>query len=67
MKTTVKLDLMRALVIEPDKRGVRMAITVGAIEAGSFVLTPDQVGAALFGVEQAAEAAGIQRDRAPLL
>lgn len=66
MKTTLKLDLLRSLVIEPDKRGVRLSIKVGSIEAGFFVLTPDQVGAALFGLEQAAEAAGIAKDPAAL-
>jgi len=64
LKTTVKLDTMRAVVIQPDPKGVRLAVTVGAIEIGAFVLGADQVGAVLFGVEQAAEAAGIAQDRA---
>jgi hypothetical protein len=64
MKTTVKLDTMRAVVIQPDPKGVRLAVTVGSIEVGSFVLGADQIGAVLFGVEQAAEAAGIARARA---
>lgn len=64
MKTTVKLDTMRAVVIQPDPKGVRLAMTVGSIEVGSFVLGADQIGAVMFGVEQAAEAAGIAKDRA---
>ncbi len=64
MKTTVKLEAFKALVIEPAKDGVRMSIQVGGVIVGGFVLTADQIGAAMFGVEVAAEAAGIAAQRA---
>lgn len=67
MKTTVKLDALKALVIEPAPNGVRHSIRVGSVVVGSFVLTPDQLSAVQFGQDQAAEAAGIARDRATLL
>lgn len=63
MKTTVKLEPMKALVIEPADKGVRMSIQIGGIIVGGFVLTADQIGAAMFGVEVAAEAAGIAAQR----
>jgi len=64
MKTTVKLEPFKALVIEPAAGGVRMSIQVGGVIVGGFTLTPDQLGAAMFGVEVAAEAAGIAAQRA---
>lgn len=57
MKTTIKLDLTKAVVIEPEGKGVRLSIMVGSIPAYRQSLTPDQCGAFLFALEQAAEAA----------
>ena len=65
MKTTVKLDALRAIIIEPTLNGgVLHSLRVGGCIMGSFVLTPDQLGAVQFGQEQAAEAAGIAVQRA---
>jgi hypothetical protein len=62
MKTTIKLAGGRALVVQPAPgKGVRVDVTLAGV-AGD-VLTPDQTGALLFGLEQAAEAAGIAADR----
>ncbi|MES2251106.1 MAG: hypothetical protein V4645_27785 [Pseudomonadota bacterium] len=57
MKTTVKLDAMTALVVEPDGARVALSITVGAIQVQRKALTLDQSGAILFAIEQAAEIA----------
>lgn len=67
MKTTVKLDTMSALVIEPTRGGVQITVQVGRVPMRSVSLTPDQVGALLCAVELAAEAAGVRRDRAGML
>lgn len=67
MKTTVKLDTMSAVIVEPSRSGVQITIKVGQVPIRAVTLTQDQVGALLFAVEQAAEAAGIRRDRASLL
>lgn len=61
MKTTVKLDNLKDVVIEPQGSGVRLTIRMSRIPMGDLTLTPDQVGAVLFGMEQAAEAAQIQQ------
>lgn len=64
MKTTIKLAGGRALVVSPAAgQGVRVDLTFAGVVVGGDVLTPDQVGALLFGIEQAAEAAGIAADR----
>lgn len=67
MKTTVKLDAASSVVVEPARSGVQITIKVGQVPIRAVTLTRDQVGALLFAVEQAAEAAGVQRDRAGLL
>lgn len=64
MRTTVKLDNLKDVVIEPQGSGVRLTIRMSRIPMGDLTLTPDQVGAVLFGMEQAAEAAQIQQARA---
>ncbi|VTU20724.1 hypothetical protein SRS16CHR_02701 [Variovorax sp. SRS16] len=66
MKTTVKLDNMRALVIEPQGKGVSLSIRVGSVTVGTMVLDQDKCGAVLFGIEQAAEQAEAT-GRSPLL
>ncbi|WP_288254056.1 hypothetical protein [uncultured Hydrogenophaga sp.] len=63
MKTTIKLSAGRALVVQPQGAGVRVDLTFGGVVMGGDVLTPDQAGALLFGLEQAAEAAGMAADR----
>lgn len=68
MKTTVKLSPTRAMCAYPCKAGgVVLEITDragGAASTEAIHLTTDQVGALLFGIEQAAEAAQIAQDRA---
>ena len=61
MKTTVKLDNSRSLVIEPAKERGAVALTLrlGVISVGSMELSADQLGAAIFGLEMAADAAGL--------
>ncbi|CDN87502.1 hypothetical protein [Hydrogenophaga intermedia] len=64
MKTTIKLTAGRALVVQPAPgKGVRVDVTLAGVVVAGDVLTPDQTGALLFGLEQAAEAAGIAADR----
>lgn len=59
MRSTVKLDGGKSLVIEPCKDGVNLSIRVGAISVGSMVLDVGRVGAVLSGIEHAARAAGL--------
>lgn len=59
MKTTVKLDLMSDITIEPAGREVAVSLRVGGMLLRRVVLTPDQVGALSFGLEQAAQKAGV--------
>jgi len=54
MKSTIKIDAHKAVVIEPDGQGVKLSIRVGAIVIGSLVLRKDLVGAVLAGIEHAA-------------
>ena len=61
MKSTIKLDLTKAVVVEPEGAAVRLSIFVGAISVYRTALTLDQCGALLFGVEQAALAAQAHR------
>ena len=62
MKTTIKLDNLKDVVIEPAAAGVQITIRMSRIPLGDLTLTPDQVGAVLFGIEQAAEVAEVQRN-----
>jgi len=64
MKTTIKLGAGRALVVQPQAPGVRVDLTFGGVVMGGDVLTPDQTGELLVGIELAAEAAGIAERRA---
>jgi hypothetical protein len=64
MKTTIKLGAGRALVVQPQGEGVRVDLTFGGVVLGGDVLTPDQTGALLVGLELAAEAVGIAAQRA---
>jgi hypothetical protein len=64
MKTTIKLSRVSSITIKPNGAGVQLGLhgiteTVAVVE-----LNADQVGALLFAIEQAAEAAQIAQDRA---
>lgn len=64
MKSTIKLTRQSSITVEPSAEGVKLGLhgikeTVAVVE-----LTPDQIGALLFAIESAAEAAQIARDRA---
>lgn len=63
MRTTVKLDLGRALVIEPAPGGVSLTLKVGGVFFDAFKLTADQAGALIFGAEQALDAAAMAQLR----
>lgn len=66
MKTTIKLSnqMFESVTVKP--RGDMVVIEAGPAPTKSgtvvFLLTQDQIGALLFGMEQAAEAAGIAAD-----
>lgn len=66
MKTTVLVNVEQKLVAMPSMDPLRPVRIEAHGELGSITLqlTMDQVGAFLFGVEQAAEAAEIQQQRA---
>jgi hypothetical protein len=59
MKSTIKLDVMSDITIEPAGREVAVSLRVGGVVLRRVVLTPDQVGALSFGLEQAAAKAGM--------
>jgi hypothetical protein len=67
MKTTIKLTTASAMTIAPC-RGPQGGVIVEIFnklrkeQLTTLHLTPDQIGAVLFGMEQAAEAAGIAAD-----
>jgi hypothetical protein len=63
MKTTVKLGAGRAIVVTPQQEGVRVDLTLAGVAVGGDVLTGAQVGALLFGLEQAAEAVQLGKQR----
>lgn len=66
MRTTVKLQDGKSLVIEPCKDGVKLSIGVGVITLGAMTLDAGRLGAVLSGIEHAASAAGLNAP-APLL
>lgn len=63
MITTVKLSATRRIVVEPREGGVMLEINRKDADGLNFqlyaVLTPDQVGAVIFALEQACEAAQV--------
>lgn len=62
MKTTIKTGICSSLIVQPSTKGMKLALN-GITDTVAVVdLTPDQAGALIFGIEQALEAAGIQRD-----
>lgn len=67
MKTTVKLSQSIALTVLPCAAGgVMLEISPAptASNVAAFHLTPDQAGALIFALEQAAEASQISQHRA---
>lgn len=65
MKTTIKGAASTAIVVQPGPSGtVAIDVTVFRVGVVGLCLTPDQVGALLFGLESAAEAARIAQERA---
>lgn len=68
MKTTIKLTTDREIVIQPSKVtpghvSVIFENRASAIGQWGVTLTPDQVGALLFALESAADAAEIAQQR----
>lgn len=69
MKTTIKLSATRSIHVEPVKDGVLLTSVFTNIEGITQphilgVLTPDQIGALIFGLEAAEEAHQINQHRA---
>lgn len=67
MKTTIKLTTTKSLIVEPYRKSdlVAMMIQQGGLIIKTIYLTPDQVGALMFGLEQASPetiAARIKRE-----
>lgn len=61
MKTTIKLKGGRAIVVQPAPTGVRVDLTVSGVCLGGDVMTPDQAGALMFGIEKALEVSEVAR------
>lgn len=60
MKSTIKLDSGKSVVIQPGAcQTVRLDITLMGVGVGGLNLTQDQCGAIMVGLEMAAEKAGI--------
>jgi hypothetical protein len=69
MKTTIKLSETRSIYVEPVDGGVLLVSVFKNIEGITQpnvigVLTPDQIGALIFGLEAAEEASQIHQQRA---
>lgn len=68
MKSTIKLTQNKSLIVQPCKGGgvtIDLACRFEFMEGPTaFHLTPDQAGALIFALEQAAEAAQIAQERA---
>jgi len=72
MKTTVRLDKRTRMTVQPAKDGAGLSI-VHEVKAElldawyvvhTSVITPDQAGALIFGMEQALETQEVARQRA---
>lgn len=59
MKTTIKTGITSSVIVEPKGEGVKLTLRGISDTVAVLQLTQDQVGALLFGIEQAAEAAQI--------
>jgi hypothetical protein len=57
MKTTVKIDAAKSVVVLPSKaaRGVEIQLNLFGATMGGATLTPDQCGALIVGIECALE------------
>jgi hypothetical protein len=57
MKTTIKIDAGRSLVVQPNKTGpgLRFSVEVFGHTMASVVMTPDQCGALITGIQIANE------------
>jgi hypothetical protein len=61
MKTTIAISTHGRVIVEPRKGGGVTLYT--GVNNQPIVLTPDQAGALIFGLEQATEAAQISQQR----
>jgi hypothetical protein len=66
MKTTIKLTKSSHLTIEPGGQGVRLGLHGLQETVAVLDLTPDQIGALIFALEVAEEAAQIAAAREKL-
>lgn len=59
MKTTIKLDMSKALDVEPvaAEQAVRLTLRIGPIVMGSMTLGKNSIGAILAAIEGAADVA----------
>lgn len=64
MKTTIKFSKSRAIAVSPSGDGLMVELKVHGVTLFSDVVTADQAGALLFGIEQAMDAGRIASDRA---
>ena len=66
MKTTIKHEGGKALVVQPCEKldALEFSVTLHGVRVGSMTATPDQVGALIFGLEQAMEALQVRRQAA---
>lgn len=57
MKTTIKIDLTKSIVVMPciSGKGVEISLLFAGVTMGHGVLTPDQCGALINGIECANE------------
>lgn len=64
MKLTLKIDETQAVAVEPDGEGVRLTLLRLRKPYATVQLNPPTLGAMLFAIEQAAEAAQLAQERA---
>lgn len=57
MKHTIKIDAGKAIVIQRNKKGpgVQLSLELFGASMASAILTPDQCGALIFGLEESNE------------
>lgn len=58
MKHTIKLDPLKALVIEPEGDSIRLTITVGSVPAYRTCMSQAMAGVLVSALEQVAADAG---------
>lgn len=64
MKLTLKIDETQAVAVEPEGEGVRLTMLRLRKPYATVQLNQPTLGALLFAIEQAADAAAIASDRA---